>query len=225
MSRSARIVTIAGLLGSVTSVMILHVVRTDLSPISTRLSEYANGSYGWMMTLAFIALSIALTTLGASLWVGRKPDVIAWIFLATALLAAAGTMLSAMFRTGASEISETIHSLASATGVVAVVALALAYSLTYARNPLASSSDRVGIGFAGGAAFLAAISPVLHNTRFTGLSQRLLWASLIAWLLMTSWRQTRGVTVDDGGGAAKVAISPTLRRADEPSRARKEFPL
>lgn len=204
MSRSARGVSITGLLGSVTCIVILHVVRSDLSPISTRLSEYANGPYGWAMTLAFVALSIGLATLGASLWVDRRPNTVAWTFLATALLAAAGTILSAVFRTGASEISETIHSRASATGVVAVVALALMYSLPYTRNPRGSNLDRVGIGLAGVAASLALMSPLLHHSRWTGLSQRLLWASLIVWLLRTAWQQTRSGTVRNGSGVERT---------------------
>ena len=143
------------------------------------------------MTLAFVALSIGLSALGFVLWAGRKPDMIAWTFLATALLAATGTILSAMFPTGASEMSETIHSRASATGILALVALALVYLLSSLRDPLGSYPDRVGIGLAGAAAVLAAISPLLHHSRWTGLGQRLLWASLIAWLLKTAWEQTR----------------------------------
>jgi hypothetical protein len=33
------------------------------------------------------------------------------------------------------------------------------------------------------ASALAAIAPVLHDTQWTGLSQRLLWAALLIWLL------------------------------------------
>ena len=38
----------------------LHVVSPDLEPRSRRLSEYANGPYGYLMTLAFLALGIGM---------------------------------------------------------------------------------------------------------------------------------------------------------------------
>jgi Protein of unknown function (DUF998) len=111
------------------------------------------------------------------------------IILATALLAAVGTILSGVFRTGASDISEAIHRRASAIAVVAVVALALAYSVSLARRRPSAASDPVGAGLAVTAAALAVMSPVWHHTRWTGLSQRLLWITLITWLLRAAWER------------------------------------
>jgi hypothetical membrane protein len=186
---------VAGLLSSITCVTILHTVRTDLSPLSHRLSEYAVGPYGWMMTAAFITLGCGVMALGIALWAEKRRDEGAWIFLAIALLAAVGTILSGVFRTGASDISEAIHSRASAIAVVAVVALALAYSVSLARRRPSAASDPVGAGLAVTAAALAVMSPVWHHTRWTGLSQRLLWIALITWLLRAAWE--RGPQLDE----------------------------
>jgi len=187
MSNRTRIVTISGVLCSVVCVAMLHIVRTDLSPLSTRLSEYANGRFGWLMATAFVTLACGIAALGLGLWDGRGRDRRAWIILSAALLAAASTMLSGIFRTGASDISETIHSRASAVAVMSIVALALVHSAPFKRDKSGEAPDPVGAGLALTAAVLVVISPVLHHTRWTGLSQRLLWIAVTVWLLRTAW--------------------------------------
>jgi Protein of unknown function (DUF998) len=176
--------TIAAFLCSVACVAILHIARTDLSPTSHRLSEYANGPYGWMMTTAFAALAIALVALGISLRGGDEGIARAAPLLA--FLAAAGTILSAVFKTGGTEAGESIHSRASAIAVVSIVVLAIAHSVVGARR----APDVIGVILAFTAGIVACISPLLHETRWTGLSQRLLWMALIGWLLWTAWHAT-----------------------------------
>ena len=43
---------------------------------------------------------------------------------------------------------------------------------------------------AAAAAVLGALSPALHRSSWTGISQRLLWLTLLTWLLVTAWRLT-----------------------------------
>jgi hypothetical protein len=183
----ARTVAIAGLLCSVALVAILHVVRTDLQPVGHRLSEYANGPYGWMMTAAFVALGCGLAALGVLLRAGTGSGAVARAIPATALFAGAGMVLSGAFRTGESAASEVIHSRASGLATVAVVAMALAYSLPRSRRRTAATRDLVGAGLALTAAALATLSPFFHDTRWTGLSQRLLWTAAMIWLLWAAW--------------------------------------
>jgi hypothetical protein len=199
MSNRTRTVTISGVLCSIVCVAMLHIVRTDLSPPSTRLSEYANGPFGWLMATAFVTLGWGIAALGIGLWNGRGHDRSAGIILSAAVLGSAGTMLSGIFRTGASDISETIHSRASAVAVMSIVALALVHSAPFARDKSGEAPDPVGAGIALTAAVLVVISPVLHHTRFTGLSQRLLWIAVTIWLLRTAWlnRPVPGHTRND----------------------------
>lgn len=180
-------VTFAGLLGSVVLVALLHVLRTDLPPVGHRLSEYAIGPYGWMMIAAFAALGCGLLSLGLLLRNRTGTDAVARSIPAAALVAGVGMIASGAFKTGVSSASESIHSRASGLATVAVVAMALAYSLPRSRRRAATFHDVAGAGLALGAAGLAAVSPLLHDTRWTGLSQRLLWAALIFWLLWAAW--------------------------------------
>lgn len=182
MRTRARIVTIVGLLCSGACVAVLHVVRVDVPPFSHRLSEYAIGPYGWMMTMAFVALGCGLAALGPAL-LAERPRGTTWIVPATAFVAGAGMILSGVFRTGVSLSSETIHSRASIAATIALVGLALAHSIPASRRWSVVTVDRVGTGLALVAAALAGIAPVLHDTRWTGLGQRLLWIVLLVWLL------------------------------------------
>jgi hypothetical protein len=186
----ARVLTIAGLLCSLALVAVLHVVRADLPPVSHRLSEYANGPYGWMMTAAFFALGSGLMALGVALGAESRPRGIAWIMSATAILA--GALLSGAFRTGVSHASEVVHSRASALATVAIVALALAYSKAAVGHRPRAAHDPAGAVLALIAAALAALSPLLHDTRWSGLGQRLLWIALLTWLLRAAWQLPRG---------------------------------
>ena len=182
-----RIIAIAGFSCALICIAALHLLRTDLSPVSHRLSEYAVGPYGWVMTAAFVSLSCGLVAMGI-VFRAEASSRIAWALPSAAFVAACGAIVSALFKTGTSDLSEAIHSRASAIAVVAVVALALARSMPGVPAGPGETRDRIGVGLAVAAATLAAISPLLHETRFTGLSQRVMWIVLISWLLWTSWR-------------------------------------
>ena len=139
-----------------------------------------------MMTAAFIALDCGVVAFGFDLWIRSSRNAIDWLCISAVAVAAAGTMLSGVFETGGSDLAETMHSRASAIAVIALVTLALAYSIPRRAN--AHETDRVGAALAVIAAVLVLLSPVLHHTRWTGLSQRLLWIVLTIWLLREAWK-------------------------------------
>ena len=170
--------------------VLLHVLRTDLSPVGDRLSEYANGSYGVIMTASFFTLGAGMIVLGLAMrldgmvrgWSGIAPLAV--------IAAGCGMVVSGLFPTdpaGAPTTTERVHSLASGSATVLTIAAAGISSLL-ARD----GRPRRGIGatgvLAGAAIGLGALSPILHETRWAGLSQRLLWLTLLGWLLVTAWQ-------------------------------------
>jgi Protein of unknown function (DUF998) len=77
-------------------VAILHLVRADLVPRSHVLSEYALGSAGWLMALAFFALGGAFAALAVALW----NDLTGWrgrIGQIALVLAAVGSVMGGLF--------------------------------------------------------------------------------------------------------------------------------
>jgi hypothetical protein len=140
-----------------------------------------------MMAVAFFALGCGLISLGVLLRPERQQSPFAWTTSALAFLAGTATIVSGIFRTNVSDTSELVHSRASALASIALVVLCLAYSIPAALPRSDTPSDTAGTVLALTAAILAAISPLLHHTRWTGLSQRLLWIALLAWLLRAAW--------------------------------------
>ena len=48
-------------------VVALHLLRPELAPVRHRLSEYANGRYGYVMTAAFLSIGIGMVALGSAI--------------------------------------------------------------------------------------------------------------------------------------------------------------
>ena len=168
-------------------VVALHVVSPDLEPRSRRLSEYANGPHGYLMTLAFLALGIGLLMLTAALhsepgrrWVPRHAPV-------GVAIAGAGMVMSGLVATDpdpANSMREEIHSLASGLASVALVVSALLWMLAGLRvAPRLWRPSPIAAACAVAATALAIASPWLHRSSWTGLSQRALWLALLGWLL------------------------------------------
>jgi hypothetical protein len=174
--------------------VILHIVRPELSPVSDRLSEYANGSYGSIMAASFITLGAGVVVLGLAM--ASTGLMAGWsrIVPLFVVVSGVGLIVSGFFPTdpvGAPTTTEKIHSLASGSASLALIAAAVACGLlARAREP----GSQIGPAgwLAGLALVLGAISPVLHDSRWTGLSQRLLWLTLTAWLFVTAWQLRPG---------------------------------
>lgn len=101
-----------------------------------------------------------------------------------ATLAAAGLALIvaglAPTDPGAATTAETVHSRASALATLAVIGAALLSSWPPA------AAHRGLLWLAVIAAGLGVLSVLLHDTGAAGLGQRMLWAVLVAWLLLAA---------------------------------------
>ena len=95
-SRTLAIVAVGGATAFIALLALLHVLRTDLPPTWHVISEYANGSHGWLMTLAFAALASSCAAAVLGIW----PLVDGWgakIGLVLVVLAAIGLGMAALF--------------------------------------------------------------------------------------------------------------------------------
>jgi hypothetical protein len=193
--------------------VILHVARTDLSPAHDRLSEYANGAYGGVMTLSFFTLGAGIVLLGLMLPSSGPRHGWRRVVRFAVVGAGCGMVLSGLYRTdpdGAPTTSERVHSLASGAATMALIAAAVSsLFLAHAGSPRRASVPAGAL--AGAAVALGAISPVLHETAWTGLGQRALWLTLMAWLLLTAWQQAP-VAPAVAAGQGRSSTRPKARR-------------
>jgi hypothetical protein len=184
----ARWVSLVALTLAVVAVATLHAVRTEMSPVSTRLSQYADGPHAWLMTCAFWAAGLGVVALAVALAAWRRGRV-ARLVAGIAAGAGVGLALSGVFPTGVAPSTELVHSRASAAAVVGLTGLAVLWSL---RSPVPADRAWPQAPLAGAAAAALLVSPLLHDTVWTGLSQRTLWTLVTAWLLTAARRLPAG---------------------------------
>ena len=190
-SRAAR----SAFLASAGMVAVLHALRSDLDPVRRRLSEYAVGQSGWLMTAAFVVFGLGLCALSRGV---RSAGAMApSMRLLEALLGIAGVgmIVSGAFETqvgpSAVEWQEVVHSQASALAFMALIAAAL-LSATAARDVLAWGAARGPADVITALATVsAAISPVTHDGPWAGLVQRLSYAAVLCWLLLAAGATAR----------------------------------
>ncbi|MBP6773567.1 MAG: DUF998 domain-containing protein [Gemmatimonadaceae bacterium] len=105
----------------------LHVLSPEFDPSWRMVSEYANGSYGWLLSLMFVCWAVSTWALAAALkpFLHSRAGTIGWIVL---LIAGVGEMLAAIF-----DINHSLHGLAGALGILGLplAAMLLGISLSH----------------------------------------------------------------------------------------------
>jgi hypothetical protein len=186
--------------------------------VSDRLSEYANGSYGAVMTVSFFTLGAGMVVLGLGMHLAGMSHGWSRVVPLALIAAGGGMVVSGLFPTdpvGAPTTTERVHSLASGSATVATIGAAVVASLLSPAGRPRRAIGPTGV-LACAAIGLGAVSPVLHETDWTGLSQRLLWLTLMGWLLVTAWQ----LAPQPSARAAFAAESRSLEdRTNEPGDA------
>lgn len=113
----------AASVGFILALAALHVLKSDLDPSWHFISEYAIGSHGWLMTLAFLSLAVAVVCLvvglrgeGSGFWFG--------VGLALLLVSGVGLLLGGLFvtdpiNTPAGEVTTSgmLHNIGGSLGI------------------------------------------------------------------------------------------------------------
>lgn len=116
----------------------LHLLEPEFDPTWRFISEYALGSFGWMMRLAFLALATSLASAGVAIF-SQVRTVVGYIGLGGLAIAAIGFLIAAIFITDpattsreAATFSGKVHVFGASLDYTPVAALLLSFSL--ARN-------------------------------------------------------------------------------------------
>ena len=136
------------------------------------------------MAVAFVTIGLGLLTL-ASLFTatgGRwSPGVAAATAVAGGGMIVAGIWRTDPNRSGA--LTDAIHSRASALATATLIGVALAWSVLRHHRPRPVDT---AAALAVLAAVLGVVSPFVHHSSWTGVSQRLLWLVMLTWLISTA---------------------------------------
>lgn len=106
----------------------LHVLSPEFDPAWRMVSEYANGQYGWLLSLMFIAWAISSWTLAFALWPQARTTAgrIGLFFL---IAAGVGEAMGAIF-----DINHSLHGMAAMIGIPSLPVAALLISVSLGRT-------------------------------------------------------------------------------------------
>lgn len=76
----------------------LHFLEPEFDPTWRFISEYTLGKFGWLMSLAFVAIAISLASIGVAVF-SRVRNMVGYIGLTILVLAVVGLLIAASFKT------------------------------------------------------------------------------------------------------------------------------
>ena len=170
------------------AMVVLHITRTDLDPARQVMSEYANGRFGWFMTIVFYAMGLACVVVAVRLGraIERRPLSVA---VRTLLgLGGLGLILAGVFEVERPAVPDTveevIHSDATLTAFTLIITAMLLFAILCRWDPRWRDFRATAMALAIIAAAAGAFSPFAGLTTFSGLAQRVLGLTVVTWLLL-----------------------------------------
>jgi hypothetical protein len=200
--QAARAATVAlvGVAYFVVIIVVLHLLRPDLSPISQPTSEYAGGQYGFLMTSAFFSMSLASFALIVGLYEGVPPRARSRIGFGLLGLWGVGVLIAMSFPIdpeGAPQIvSGTIHRINGLLAFLSLTAGTILVSQRFKQDQQWRPFHRTALilSLVILAAFIATFVNVATASGFAGLCQRIFLAVFVTWFVLTAARLRSAAT-------------------------------
>jgi len=167
-SKPAAFLAIAASIAALLLLAILHVLSPELDPSWHMVSEYANGGYGWVLSLMFAAWAISSWALAIAIWsqVATRAGKIGLFFL---IAAGVGEAMASVF-----DINHALHGLAGMIGIGSLPIAAMLISVSLGRTQ----------------AWAAAKKSLLSTANLTWVSVVLLIVSFI--IMIVTYTQSGG---------------------------------
>jgi Protein of unknown function (DUF998) len=158
---------------------VLHVLRTDVDPVTDEVSNYAVGDYGMLKVLATLAVGLGALTLTAALYQTARRSIVGLALLAVFGLA---KVAQAFFPIDVGDETTTSGSIHGLLGTVAFFALPVAAVLL--------SRSRGGVEMVIAVLLAVAMVAVLVSNAVGGLgiAQRVFLVLSSIWVLVTAVR-------------------------------------
>lgn len=182
------LVSLCGIIIFIILVFLLHFLRKDLYFPEHFVSEYANGKYSLVQTIAFLSLSTGQLLLFLGLKANIKISIFSLIFFAVWCIS---LFLLSIFPTNLpGEVSSTVNNIHNFAALFAFLSLAIAM-ITWGKDfrkhsnwhNLSKFSQLFGI-----LSLLTLIALVASSPSIVGLVQRLLICIDLSWLMVISFQ-------------------------------------
>ena len=190
----AATVALVGVAYFVVIIVVLHLLRPDLSPISQPTSEYAVGRYGFLMTSAFFSMSLASFALVIGLYQGVPLRARSRIGLGLLGLWGIGVLVAMSFPIdpeGAPQtVSGTIHQINGPLAFLSLTAGTILVSRRFKQaqqwRPLHRTALILSLVML--TVFIATFLNIATASGFAGLCQRIFLAVFATWFVLTAAR-------------------------------------
>jgi hypothetical protein len=169
----------------------LHVLRTDLSPSTHMISEYAIGPYGDVMTCSFLSFAVA----SASLWIALLPHargIAGRVGLGFLLLATIGLTLGGVFAMDptttdqeAMSFSGRMHGVGFMLGVPGELFAVLLVSIALRRQVAWRASRLLPMAFVVWGSVVVMIPLLIHQSGF-GIPNRVFMLGYALWMFLAA---------------------------------------
>lgn len=208
-SQVAAQLTIGAAVVSVCSLAVLHVLRPEVAPASTMMSEYAVGAFAWLMAVCFASFALATSCSFVAL-ASHARGVTGRIGLLCLLLAALGLGMAAAFPMDPVStlpedysFSGRMHGVSFMLGVPGEILAVLLLSLTLRKQARWSA---LPVGTWGALVWLSLVSmvvtlviaapqPGVPAQGVFGIFNRGFMLAYAVWLAVVAWPLARGLSV------------------------------
>ncbi len=191
-ARTSALVGMSGLVYFAVAIIALHLLRPEHNPIIQPTSEYAVGTYGFVMTTAFFSMSLASFALVVGLSQALPPPARSRAGLVLLGFWAVGVLIAMIFPidlNGAPQtLSGTIH---QKNGTIAFLCATVGTLLISSRlkndekwRALHRPGMRLSLVML--AAFIGTGLSFATESGFGGLAQRIDLIALVTWMLLTA---------------------------------------
>ena len=115
----------------------LHILSPEFDPSWRMVSEYANGQYGWVLSLMFVSWAVSSWALAFAIWsqVRTRAGKIGLVFL---IAAGIGEAMASVF-----DINHPLHGLAGMIGIGSLPVAAMLISVSLGRTQAWSVAKKV----------------------------------------------------------------------------------
>lgn len=192
-ARSGALAAAAGC-GFLLWVLVLQVLRTDLSWTQAQLSQYLHGPYGLSLRVAYCLLAVAMATqalaLQASLVAGARSGATLGLFWAAALGLAGVAIGDSYLPQYAPNLAMGVHLLSAQAAFLCVIAAIMLQSWRFRADP----RWRAHAGWAGAlavVAFCVLFAHVVLRLGPRGLGQKSAIVLIVAWLVLVGLQLAR----------------------------------
>ena len=184
------LIAIGGIVYFIAAVVVLHFLRPEYNPINHAVSNYAVGTYGFLMTAAFYVLALSVFAMALALFRSVAPTNQSRVAMLLLCLAGSGMVVMGIFPGDV----HALHPPATIAGIIHWTAAGISFLSIMITAFLLSSSFKRDVRFQAfkRPCFLLALAMVgalllygiLALVGWIGIGQRIYIAVCLLWLLV-----------------------------------------